>query len=143
MRSYEMDYAGWAEDTARAICEGRWHDIDRATLADEVLDLKKRVEHQVESRMRVLLIHLLKARYQPGKHGRSWDLTIAEQRYRANLLLRENPSLKPELPRLIQDAYGAARYAAARQTAIALDVFPEQNPFTDAEIWSHALDYRE
>ena len=36
MRSYETDYAGWAEDTARAIQEGRWGEIDRAALADEV-----------------------------------------------------------------------------------------------------------
>ena len=35
MRTYEVDFAGWAQDTARAICDGRWLEIDRAALADE------------------------------------------------------------------------------------------------------------
>ena len=39
MRAYEQDYAGWVEDTARAIEEGRFSEIDRVALADEVRDL--------------------------------------------------------------------------------------------------------
>jgi len=135
MRSYETDYYGWAEDTARAICNGEWSAINRAALADEVDDLKKRIESQIESRLRVLLTHLLKIRYQPGKQTRSWDLTILEQRHRIARILRDNPSVRPVLAQILADAYGDARIRAAKETDIALDVFPEENPFTDQEIW--------
>ena len=41
LRAYKDDYAGWVEDTARAIEDGRFEDIDRSALADEVRDLGK------------------------------------------------------------------------------------------------------
>src|SRR6185312_534567 len=84
MRSYEVDYAGWAEDTAQAICQGRWSEIDRTALADEVLDLAKKERRAIRSQFEVLLVHLLKKRYQPMKASRSWDATILEQRLKLN-----------------------------------------------------------
>lgn len=135
MRSYLRDYAGWAEDTAQAILEQRWSDIDRAALADEVLDLGKRIESKMESRLRVLLAHLLKQRYQPERETRSWQLTIEEQRSRAWQLLDENPSLKPSLRKLYSRAYSAARYKAARETGLDLTTFPDDLVFTESEIW--------
>ena len=38
MIGYQQDYTAWVEETARAIEEGRFEQIDRAALADEVLD---------------------------------------------------------------------------------------------------------
>ncbi len=45
---YKEDYAAWVEDTARAIEDGRFHDIDRAALADEVRDLGKSERREIE-----------------------------------------------------------------------------------------------
>ncbi len=136
LRSYEADFAGWADDTAQAILEGRWSEIDRAALADEVADLSKREQWKIVSRLEVLLAHLLKCRYQPEKANRGWVLTIREQRRKLEKLFQENPSLRAKLDDLIADAYEDARYAAARETDLALEVFPEACPFTDSEIWS-------
>ena len=47
MRAYETDFAGWAQDTARAITEGRWSEIDRAALADEVESLGRRDRREI------------------------------------------------------------------------------------------------
>ena len=134
MRAYEQDYAGWAEDTARAICEGRWDDIDRAALADEVADLGKGERHKIVSAYRVLLAHLLKARYQPERQSRSWEITIKEQRRRVERLYKENPSLRAQSDDLIAAGYEDARYEAARDTDLDLEVLPETCPFTEAEI---------
>ncbi len=136
MRSYTADYAGWAEDTARAIQDGRWSEIDRAALADEVESLSKRVYWQFMSRLEVLLAHLLKQRLQPDNATRSWALTIQEQRRAIEKLLAENPSLRGRLDECLFDAYEMSRFAAARETGLELAVFPEGNPFTHAEIWS-------
>jgi hypothetical protein len=135
MRRYENDYAGWAEDTAQAILDGRWSDIDRAALADEVAGLGKQERHRITSRFLVLFAHLLKVRYQPNKYSRSWDLIIEEQRIRADQLLEENPSLKPALGGIISQAYRVARLRAARETGLPLGTFPVEMPFTDREVW--------
>ncbi|HEX4167868.1 MAG TPA: DUF29 domain-containing protein [Bryobacteraceae bacterium] len=134
-RSYSTDYAGWAEDTAQAIQEGRWGEIDRTALADEVESLSKRVYWQFMIRLEVLLAHLLKDRYQPEKTGRSWQLTIQEQRRAIEKLLAENPSLGGRLSESAFDAYEMSRFAAARETGLELASFPEGNPFTSKEIW--------
>jgi hypothetical protein len=135
MRSYQSDYAGWAEDTAQAICRGRWSDIDRAALADEVLDLAKKERRAIRSRLELLLLHLLKKRYQPMKASRSWDTSIVEQRLKLNDLYHENHSLRSEMAQAIVKAYAIARLRALRETGLALESFPETQPFTDVEIW--------
>jgi hypothetical protein len=134
MRAYEQDYAGWVEDTARAIEEGRFSEIDRAALADEVRDLGKSERREIESALRVLLIHLLKAKYQPEKRTRSSEASIRVQRKHLAKFLRESPSLRPELPELLADAYEEARIEAANETAIDFDSFPETCEWTVAEV---------
>lgn len=92
MRQYEADFAGWAEDTAQAIVDGRWSEIDRSALADEVANLARKKRRTTRSRFEVLFLHLLKQRFQPMKASQSWELTIEEQRNRVRELLSENPS---------------------------------------------------
>jgi hypothetical protein len=134
MRAYEQDYAGWVEDTARAIEEGRFSEIDRVALADEVRDLAKTERARIESALRVLLIHLLKTKYQPDQHTRGWDNTIAIQRIHLAKYLRESPSLRPRLPEILADAYETARYDAENETGLMLDTFPETCEWTVAEV---------
>ena len=96
-RSYADDYAVWIEDTARAIEDGRFNEIDRAALADEVRDLGKAERRELRSALEVLLMHMLKTKYQSEK-TRSWELTIRIQRKHAVRFLAESPSLRPDLP---------------------------------------------
>lgn len=135
MRAYETDYAGWAEDTALAIEQGRWSDIDRVALVDEVASLGKQERQRIVSRFIVLLVHMLKIKHQPMKATRSWNLTIVEQRLRARTLLEENPSLRPMEGELLETAYAVARLRAARETGLDIDTFPVELPFNLAEIW--------
>lgn len=134
MRGYAEDYAGWIEDTAQAIESGQFSEIDRIALADEVRDLGKRERRQITGALRVLLLHLLKTKYQPEKHTRSWDLSIAEERRRIARYLRESPSLRPNLPEFVDDAYGDSLFDAERETLLALNTFPERCPWTVEEI---------
>ena len=110
MRSYEIDFAGWAQDTALAICDGRWSEIDRAALADEVESLAKRERLAIRSRFEILFVHLLKRRLQPERASRSWDATILQQRFRLKERLEESPSLAtvPELTESMRKAYAYA-----------------------------------
>jgi hypothetical protein len=73
----------------------------------------------------VLLVHLLKWQFQPDRRGKSWTNTIRVQRNRLVAHLADNPSLKPQLPAIIQSAYENARIEAATETDLDEAVFPE------------------
>jgi hypothetical protein len=133
-RAYSEDYAGWIEDTARAIEDGRFSEIDRAALADEVRDLGKGERRELESALRLLVMHLLKTKYQPDKASRSWQANIRVQRKQFAKFLRQSPSLRPEPPELLSDAYDNARIDAANETGIDLNAFPETCQWTVAEV---------
>jgi hypothetical protein len=133
-RSYSDDYAGWAEDTAQAIEDGRFEDIDRSALADEVRDLSKSERRGLKSALEVLLMHMLKTRYRPEKQTPSWQASIDVQRDDIQDYLSDSPSLRPDLPRLLEKAYQRARIEAARETGLELNTFPESCPWTVAEV---------
>jgi hypothetical protein len=134
LRAYNEDYAGWVEDTARAIEDGRFDQIDRAALADEVRDLGKSERARIESALRILVLHLLKTKYQPDKRTRSWEASIRVQRKHAAEFLRESPSLRPDLPKLLSNAYDDARIDAANETGIDIDTFPDTCEWTVEEV---------
>ncbi len=84
---------------------------------------------ELDSRLGVLLAHLLKWRYQPEQRNVSSETTIQEQRRRLTRLFADSPSLKPRLPKAHGDAYGDARLIAHREIALPERAFPETAPF--------------
>ena len=131
---YEKDFYAWARRQSQLLRAGRYADLDLVHLIEEVEDMGGHVRRQLASRLEVLLMHLLKWRHQPNLTGKSWRLTIAEQRRRIAKLLRKNPSLTPELDELLADAYEDARFGAMLETGLDLAVFPEDCPFTLIEV---------
>lgn len=129
---YNGDYYGWLTATAQAVLEGR--DFDRAQVAEELADMGKSERLRIESHLGVILTHMLKIRYQPDRHSRSWDLSIAASRMRARKLFNENPSLAARVGDLMADAYDDARFEAANDTGLPLDTFPADCPFSLEEV---------
>lgn len=79
---------------AQLLREGRLAEIDCEYVAEELEDMGAAKERELESRLGVLMAHLLKWIFQPERRGNSWIATIKEQRQRVVRLLRKNPSLK-------------------------------------------------
>lgn len=134
---YERDYYTWAIRTAELIRQGRFDEIDTDHLAEEIEDMGKSTQRELVSRLIILLAHLLKWQYQPEQrleHGRSWRLTIKEQRRQLAILLRKNPGLKPLVDESVKEAYGTARLIAARETNLNETVFPEMCPFAFEDV---------
>ncbi len=130
---HSQDFFAWTHEQARLLRAGRFENVDIAHLIEEVEDMGGSILRQLESRLEVLLMYLLKWKYQPNLTGKSWFLTIAEQRRRIAKLLRKNPSLKAVIDEAFQDAYEDARYSAMLETGLNLETFPEESPFTLAE----------
>lgn len=126
---YEQDYFAWTEEQADALRRRSINELDWDNLLEEVESLGRQERNELRSHLIVLMVHLLKWNVQPERRGRSWALTIAEQRREAERVLAENPSLKPSVPDLLESAYRTARLRAARQARLSVKEFPEQNPF--------------
>jgi len=90
-------------------------------------------KRELESRLTTLLLHLLKWKYQEVRRGRSWQLSIDEQRIKFEEILNESPSLKLALDEIIKFAYKLAVIQAARETKISKAVFPECCPWNLAQ----------
>ena len=133
---YEQDFYTWCLTTAALIREGKWYDLDREALAEEIESLGKSDWRELASRIAVLLRHLLKWRYQPERRqrGRSWRSTIWEQRSRLRRLLRQSPSLVPMVPQTIQEEYAEARQRASEETGLPLTTFPAACEWTAEQV---------
>ena len=81
------------------------------------------------SNLEILLIHLLKYKFQPNKRTRSWLLTIEEHRRRINQALKNSPSLKNYLQEIFENTYQSARIESSKETKLPIDIFPIQCPF--------------
>jgi hypothetical protein len=71
--------------------------------------------------------------YQEVRRGKSWQLSIDEQRIQFCKTLNENSCLKPALDEIIKDAYKLAVIKTARETKISKAVFPECCPWNLAQ----------
>jgi hypothetical protein len=131
---YGTDYAQWCAEQGALLREGRLSSLDRENLAEEIESLGGSEEDEIGSRLNVLLIHLLKWRYQPDKRSSGWRGTLAEQRYRIGRRLKRSPSLRAFPGEVLADEYRTARLLAAGETGLTENIFPETCPFTIDQI---------
>ena len=139
-RLYEQDFHAWAWRSAELMRAGRLEQLDWDHLAEELEEMGASKQQQLESRLRVLLAHLLKWRYQPERRGRSWQATIKEQRYAIARLLQKNPSLDGKWDEILTDAYRLGVLLAMRETNLDESTFPVGCPYArerilDDEFW--------
>ncbi|MCC6777396.1 MAG: DUF29 domain-containing protein [Hyphomicrobiales bacterium] len=131
---HDTDFYAWTQEQARLLRERRFDDLDLDNLVDEVESVGRSDKRQIESRLEILMAHLLKWKFQPGGRGNSWVATIFEQRQRLIGLVEESPSLREFQRQEVSNSYRAARLLAAKETGIALGVFPDDCPFTPEQV---------
>jgi len=135
---YEADETAWLEAMAELIQQERWADLDYAHLRDYLSDMARRDRREVESRLAVLLTHLLKWMHQPKKRSRSWRGTIILQGQElegeaARGVLRKHAEA------VLADAYAKAVKRAAAETGLPAKVFPAECPYTLEQLLSPEL----
>lgn len=130
MTNYNQDFYGWTQEQAALLRAGRLSDLDIENLIEEVETMGRSEKRELESRLTGLLLHLLKWKYQESRRGRSWELSIIEQRLKFKQTLSENPGLNPQLAEIFQSAYEYAVIYAARETKISHKIFPSTCPWS-------------
>jgi len=136
---YNQDFYSWLMEQARLIREGRWDELDRDNLAEEIESLGREQFNKLESALRVLLLHILKWDHQPEKRTRSWVLSIKTQRIDVEDVIADNPGLKPRIPEAIARGYRKARIEAAQETGLDENHFPELCPYGWDDIVSRSI----
>ncbi len=132
--NYEQDFYAWLMHNAQLIRQGRFVEVDVENVAEELECLGRSERHQLVSRLSVLLMHLLKWAYQPQKRSKSWIYTIREQRKKLMRLLKDSPSLKPELDERLTESYEIAVLKAAKETRLDDTTFPTTGPYFLEEV---------
>ncbi|MBD2181443.1 DUF29 domain-containing protein [Planktothrix sp. FACHB-1355] len=127
---YDRDYYLWTEEIAKILRQGRFADLDVKNLLLEIEEMGKREKRAVESNLVVVLLHLLKYKYQPEKRSGSWEGSMREHRRRLNRELDDSPSLRPYLETIFDSCYQNAREQAKDETRLPVETFPVNSPFT-------------
>ncbi len=131
---YEADYAQWCAEQGALLREGRLSDLDRENLAEEIESLGRSDRREVQSRLKELLLHLLKWHFQPEKRKGGWRASILDQRTQLKELLEESPSLRSLPGKEIEKWHRIARLKAADETGLPEGKFPVRCPYTIEEI---------
>ena len=126
---YEQDFYAWVGEQVEALRSGHTQGLDIENLAEEIEDMGRSQRRAVKSALIIILIHLLKYRYQPHHRTNSWRASIREHRRRVRDELADSPSLRPYIERILDDCYQDAREAAADESGLPVVTFPAVCPF--------------
>nr|VFK13770.1 MAG: protein of unknown function DUF29 [Candidatus Kentron sp. LPFa] len=127
---YDTDFYAWTNRQAELLRAGNLAAIDIENIAEEIEDMGKNLKRELESRLKVLFVHLLKWQYQPTHRGNSWRYTIEEQRAELEDHLKDNPSLASKLPQAMERGYRYAINGAAKETGLLKNTFPVSCPWS-------------
>lgn len=127
---YDRDFYAWANEQAALLRSGKLDQADIANIVEEIESMGRSEKRELVNRLVVLMLHLLKWRYQPGMRGNNWRLTVEEQHIRLSEHISDNPSLKTHLGEAQSTAYRLALIEAERETGLSRRQFPESCPWT-------------
>ena len=131
---YERDFCLWVERSLHLLREGNLRDLDLENLLEEIADMSNSQKQALESNLKIILMHLLKYKYQTDKRTNSWRYTIVEHRQRIRKAFKNSPSLKRHFLEEFADVYLDARQLASVETNIFIDTFPVTSPFTVSQV---------
>lgn len=132
---YEVDFLVWINTQVELLRAKKFEQLDLEHLVEEIGNLGGELTRELEHRMDLLIMHLLKCKYQPERISGSWRGTIREQRRRIARLLKAAPSLAQTVDAYLDESYTAAAARAADETGLALATFPQESPFSKQQIF--------
>lgn len=131
---YAADFHAWLGEQARALRARDIAHLDLENLAEEIESLGGSQRRELSSRLRVLLMHLLKWQVQDEHRSRSWRSTIWTQRVEIASLLEQSPSLRPTVADVIQKVYPMAKDKAIDEMGLLSAPFPVTCPYVAEDV---------
>jgi uncharacterized Zn finger protein len=79
---YDRDFFAWSLEQVKLLRAGKLAEADIEHIAEEIETMGRTEKRELISRLSVLLLNLLKWRYQPERRSPSWEASIRVQRNR-------------------------------------------------------------
>jgi hypothetical protein len=131
---HDRDFYAWTQRQAKLIRAGNIADLDLERLLEEIESMGAGERSQLQSRLKILLGHLLKYRRQPAFRSRSWIAAVKERRLSVMELLDDNPSLRHALDERVGKACRQGVSLAVKETGMDERKFPSSCPYTREQI---------
>jgi Domain of unknown function DUF29 len=136
---HERDFYAWTLEQASALRSHRPNVVDWKHLAEELESIGGSEQREMEKRLRLIVMQLLKWQVQPAFRSKSWERTLRTQRRDLERHLRRNPSLRRLLPDALLDQYDDAVTEAIRDTGLAESAFPTALPYSVEQVVDQAF----
>ena len=133
-QAYDQDFYLWLEQAVNLLKEGNLAELDIENLIEEIETMGRSEKRAVTSNLEIILIHLLKYKYQPQKRSNSWQYTLIEHRLRLLEEFEDSPSLKKYFVEKINKCYQRAKELASVETGLDIATFPTESPFTSEQV---------
>ncbi len=136
---YEDDFFAWTQEQISLIKQKLFNKLDMVHLQEELQIMGASEKRELGNRLAILLMHLLKWKYQPSRQCKSWARTIKEQRLEVQDVLDDNPSLNTRIEEFIDNAYKKSILKAAVETNLDEDTFPTSCEWTVKQILNNTF----
>ena len=133
---YMADEVAWRDTMVELIGDGQLRDLDYGHLKELLEDMSRSDRREVESRLELLLVHLLKWMYQRKKRTQSWRRTIREQGRELSRDFRSSKTLRNHAETILTETYAEAVKWAVEETKLPEDAFPAECPWTLKQLLS-------
>ena len=91
--TYETDFLRWTQEQSALLRAGRWAELDREHIAEELDDMGREQQLALQSLLRQILLHLLKLEYSPARApSTQWAEEIIELRDQAQVRMTLHPA---------------------------------------------------
>jgi hypothetical protein len=131
---YDQDFYLWLQTTINLLKQGKFAEVDLENILEELESMGRSEKNAIKSNLRILVMHLLKYKYQPEKRTNSWRYTITEHRQRLQDTFKTSPSLYRFFEDIFNESYQNARKLASDETGLSINLFPPESPFTVEEV---------
>jgi hypothetical protein len=133
---YDKDFNAWLHDQIHMLRTKDFAHLDIENLLEEMETLGNSNPEALESHLIIIMLHMLKQKYQPSHSSKSWNDSIINAKVQIDRILEKNPSLKNYLKneKVFNDCYRSARRYASKETKIELRKLDEECPWTLKEI---------
>ena len=139
---YEENHLAWTKQQIGLLQTGKLEELDLKNLVEELKEMGRSDHYELESRLIILIAHILKWEWQFNRlqnqwaefEGKSWRNSISEQRIQIKFIMQKAPSLRPKLSESVFAAYPSARELASRETEIEESEFPKDCPNGDNDL---------
>jgi hypothetical protein len=135
---YATNVAAWSVEQAKLLRGGDFDALDIEHIVEEIEDVGKSEQRELERRMALLLAELLRWQYQFARRDENWRRIIQEQRKALARRLGTVPGLLADLQNeeWWADAWGNALIASAGVAEIPFAELPHTCPWSEEQVFS-------